>query len=131
MSKKEHSNSILKNVIKGTLIALVVSLIGILLFALIIKLTDMSNNLISPINQVIKILSIFIGVMCALKHNKNKGLINGLLIGLLYTIMAFVIFSLLNKNFCFDKSLFNDLLFGCIAGVICGIISVNLKSKKA
>lgn len=131
MSKKEHSNSVLKNVIKGTLIALVVSLISILLFALIIKFTNMSNNLISPINQVIKILSIFIGVMFALKHNKSKGLVNGLLIGLFYTTVAFIIFSLLNKNFCFDKSLFNDLIFGGIAGIICGIISVNLKSKKA
>ena len=131
MSKKEHKNSIIKNVIKGSLIALVVSLVGILLFALIIKLTDMSNNLISPINQVIKILSIFIGVMFALKHTKSKGIINGFLIGLLYTTLAFVIFSLLNKNFCFEKSLFNDLIFGAIAGMICGVICVNLKSKKA
>lgn len=127
---KNKENSLLKNALKGSLMALAISLIGILLFAFIIKLTNMSNNCISPINQVIKFLSIFIGVCFALRKNKSKGILNGLVIGIVYTLLAFIIFSALSKNFSFDKSLFNDLIFDCIAGIICGVIAVNLKSKK-
>lgn len=126
---KIKSNSLLTNCLKGALIALVISLIAILIFAFIIKTIGLASSLISPINQVIKALSIFVGITFVLKKNKEKGLIKGLLIGLIYTLLAFVIFSILSGGFSFDKSLFNDCLFGAITGMICGVISVNIKAK--
>lgn len=72
-----------------------------------------------------------LGVIVAVNHNKEKGFLKGLIIGLCYTIVAFVIFSILSKNFNFGKSLFNDILFGCISGIICGVIAVNIKPKTA
>jgi len=46
-------NNIGVNLIKGTLIALSFSLIGILIFAFILKFTNISEGVITPINQVI------------------------------------------------------------------------------
>lgn len=131
MKKENRSGSIILKGLKGSLIATAISLILILIFAFIIKIIGISDNLISPINQVIKTISILIGIIFALKDKQEKGLICGVVTGLIYTIIAFVVFSILNGCFAFDKSLFNDILFGAIAGAICGILTVNLKHKRA
>ena len=125
--KSDEKKGNVKPIIKGVLVALAISLVAILLFAFLLRWTNISDSLIVPVNQVIKGVSIFLGVFFGLKKVKQNGIINGLIIGFLYTIVAFLVFSLLDGAFCFDKSLLNDILFGTIIGAICGIICVNLK----
>lgn len=115
--------------LKGTLISLAVSLVGILIFAFFIKYVAVPTSAIRPVNQVIKGISLFVGTFVALKKTDKMGLVTGLLIGLFYTVLAFVVFSILDGHFEFSKTLVNDLLFGGIIGAICGIIAVNLRKK--
>ena len=116
-------------ILKGTLVSLAVSLVGILIFAFFIKYVAVPTSAIKPINQVIKGLSLLFGAFIALKKSDKMGLVTGLLIGLSYTILAFLVFSLLDGQFEFSKTLVNDLLFGGIIGAICGVIAINIKRK--
>lgn len=125
----DKKSSLFFVILKGTLIALSISLFGILIFAFALRLISMSDSLISPINQVIKGLSILIGTFIAMKKINQMGLVTGLLIGLFYTVLAFLVFSILNGSFSFSITLLNDLLFGGIIGAICGIIAVNFRKK--
>lgn len=118
---------ILGAIIKGSLIALCFTLVGILIFAFILKFTNIPESVILPVNQVIKGVSVFMGVFIGLKKSKEMGLLSGLLIGLIYTFVAFLTFSILDGDFAFDKRLLNDVLFGSVMGAICGIICVNIK----
>jgi putative membrane protein (TIGR04086 family) len=124
-SEKEYNVSMINSVLKGTLFAVSVSLVAILLFAFIIKLTSISDAFISPINQIIKGISILMGCFYAFRQSKTNGLVKGILIGVMYTILSFLIFSLLNGQLSFSKSLVNDMLFGAMIGAICGVIAVN------
>lgn len=117
------------NLLKGVLIALFFSLISILLFAFVLKFTNISESVITPVNQIIKGLSVFFGVSFALKKQREMGLVSGLLIGFIYTFVAFVVFSILGGHFNFDLSLLVDGVFSAIVGGICGIICVNLKKN--
>lgn len=117
------------SVLKGALVSLAISLVGILIFAFFIKYVAVPTLAIKPINQVIKGISLLVGCFVALKKVDKMGLISGLLIGLTYTVLAFIVFSILDGNFEFSKTLVNDLLFGGIIGAICGVIAVNLKRK--
>lgn len=117
------------SVLKGSLVALCFSLVGILVFAFLLKFTNISDSVINPVNQVIKGLSVFFGVFIGLKKEKEMGLVSGLLIGLIYTMVAFLVFSILDGNFVFDRTLLNDIIFGGIMGAICGIICVNIKKS--
>ncbi len=128
-SGEKQKPKIFINVIKGSLISLSFSLVGILIFAFILRFAPISDNLIAPINQVIKGVSILIGTLWALRKVREMGLISGLLIGFVYTVLAFVAFSILDGHFEFSKTLLNDILFGSIIGAICGIIAVNFKKK--
>ena len=121
------NNELLTNVLKGSFVAISITLVCILLFALIIKLTNLSDSVIMPINQFIKIISIFFGVKCATKHVKEKGLLKGALIGLIYTILSFLIFAALSRTFPISFTLFYDALFSMVIGAICGIFTVNLR----
>ncbi len=125
----DKKSSLFFVILKGTLIALSISLFGILIFAFALRFISMSDSLISPINQVIKGLSILIGTFIAMKKINQMGLVTGLLIGLFYTVLAFLVFSILNGSFSFSITLLNDLLFGGIIGAICGIIAVNFRKK--
>ncbi len=116
-------------ILKGSLMALSFCLIAILIFAFALRIFTISDNAIRPVNQVIKILSIFFGTLFGLKKVKEMGLILGMLIGLLFTIISYVSFSLLDGNFQFGISFLNDCLFGAITGGISGIIAVNFKKK--
>ena len=109
-SLTEKDNSFFMGALKGSLIALCVSLIGILIFAFLIRFISISDNAISPINQVIKGVSILTGTFIGLKRTKEMGFISGLVIGVIYTALSFVTFSILDGQFVFSKTLLNDLL---------------------
>ncbi len=117
------------SVIKGGLIALGFSLVGILIFAFVLKFTSVSDKIITPVNQVIKGASVFFGIFIGFKKERKMGLAGGVLIGLLFTLLAFVSFSLLSGSFVFDRTLVVDCVFGSIIGGICGVICVNLKKN--
>ena len=110
----------------GAIMALALSLGLILVFAVILRFVNISTNLIMPINQIIKIISILVGVFAGLKGNKSKGFIKGFLIGVLYAISAYVIFGLLSLKFVFNISMVFDILACSIIGGISGIIGVNV-----
>ena len=134
MEKVKNSNkgetSFFLSILKGSLASLCISLIGILIFAFLIRFISIPDSAISPINQVIKGVSILIGCFIGLKKTNEMGFISGLLIGVFYTIISFVVFSILDGQFTFSKNLLNDILFGGIIGIICGVIAVNIFGKR-
>lgn len=125
----KSSGKFFKPLLKGSLMALSFSLILICIFAFVLRFFDIPEEAIKPVNQIIKIVSILLGTLIGMKGCKEMGLITGFFIGILYTVLAFVVFSLLNGGFNFERSLINDLIFGGITGGICGIVAVNFRKK--
>lgn len=117
------------SIIKGSLVAVSCSLLLILVFAFLLKFTNIPESIIVPINQIIKGISVFAGVFLGISNTRRKGLVNGIIIGLVYSLIAFFVFSLLAGCFVFDLTLLIDLLFSSIIGGVCGIICVNLKKS--
>ena len=107
-------------ILKGTLVAVSVALVLILAFAIVIRF-------IKPINQVIKIISILFGVFAALKSDNTKGLKKGMIIGALFSLLSYLVFSILALRFSFDWSVVIDLIFASILGALCGLIVVNIR----
>ncbi len=110
----------------GVGVSLIVSLVLILLFALLIKWFNWSDAIISPANIVIKIISIAIGVLIVTKDG-SAGAVKGAILGAVYIILCFVVFSILNGSMIINISLLYDSILGVIVGGILGIISVTLK----
>ena len=126
-SSAKKGSPFIGSIIKGIMVALCISLLLVLVFAFLLKFTNIPDSAINPVNQVIKGASILAGVFIGLKKSKELGLVSGLLIGFIYTILAFLVFSILSGHFVFDITLLTDIVFGAVIGAICGIISVNIK----
>ena len=117
------------NIIKGSFWGVAFSLVCILVFAIIIKFTSISEKAIFPVNQIIKVLSILFSCFVVGKKVKKGGVFVGLFTGILYTILAFIIFSILDGEFQFGLNVLNDITFGGIIGIISGILCINLRNK--
>lgn len=121
----KKKNSILK-VISGAIVSVCVTLILILVFALLIRFMGIKDNWIFPVNQVIKIISLFFGVFVALKGSKEKGLVKGLILGFAYYILSFITFSILQGSFAINIGNFYDLILTTLMGGIIGLILVHI-----
>jgi len=127
MEKTLKTNrSLILDVIKGVVFSLVISMVLIILFAIIIRFANIPDSLIMPINQIIKVISILFGSIIALKGS-NKGLIKGVLIGAIYAILAYFVFSILSRSLEVGLTSITDLLFDSLIGACSGLIAVNIR----
>lgn len=114
-------------VFKGIGVALTVTLIGVFIFAFVIKAACLSSGVIKAVNQFIKILSIFLACMFSIKG--GSGFLKGAIIGLLSMVVTYLVFLLMGSGATFDGGFILDLVFGLVVGAISGIITVNLKRE--
>lgn len=113
-------------ILNGTVVSVCSTLILILLFALIIRFTNIGDSWIFPINQIIKIASLFIGTLVALKGMREKGLIKGLIIGFAYYILNIITFSILQGGFALTVSNIFDFILTTMMGGLIGLIVVHI-----
>ena len=114
------------SIIKASLMGVIITVIGVLILAGAVKLFSMSEMGIKTANQFIKTISIFLGCITCLK--KEKGLIKGLLVGIISCVVIHLLFAILGSFIGF-KRFFLDLAFCLVVGIISGIISINLRSN--
>ena len=123
--KTEKINgNIVINFLKGLIIAMLISFALVIVLAFSLKWFSIDEKLISPLNIAIKIISVVVGAIIAVKGD-TKGMLKGIVFGFLYIALAFVSFSFLAKSFSFDLSLLLDVVCSAIAGGLVGIIKVN------
>ncbi len=118
------------NIIKCCLIGIVTTLLGTVIFAFVLKFASLSSKFISYINDFIKTISIFVMIMCVKKSNGDKLLLKALFSGVVYALLAYVIFSILNGSFVFNLSFLYDLLFAVIVAMIVSVI-INIVGHKS
>lgn len=124
-AKKPMLLSFLKRALKGTLISMVFTVAAILLFALIIKETGLSDAVIAPVNQVIKILGIMAASYFGIKGMAEKQWLAGGLSGMFFIALSYLVFSLIEGMFGNVALLFSDMLMGLLIGIVFAIIVAN------
>lgn len=116
--------------VKGAVWALCASLVLILVFAFMLRFFGFGETAIVVIVEIIKGISVLFGTIMAMKKHKENGFLCGIMIGLFFTIISFLVFSMLDGFvFEFSRTLLNDLIFISMFGGISGIIAVNIKGK--
>lgn len=126
-------SSILSNflsILKACLIGLIVTLLGIVLFAVVLKFVDVPSNIVGYINDVIKVVSLFVVVLMIKKNNRGRLLLKSIIAGIVYATLTFIVFSILKGQIAFDMSILYDLLFAVISSIIISVI-VNLFNRKS
>lgn len=118
-------NGVLRTALRSGLLAFVLSLVFVLIFALIVRLTNINGTMIGIVNQVIKILSAFLGVLFGVR-DRNNWFIKGVLGGTIFAVLAFLVFSVLGSGFNF-VTLLADVAVCAVAGIVGALISAGKK----
>lgn len=122
----EVSNNILK-IVKGSLLAITISIIGLIIFAIILTYTNVNENAIPTVIIIITIISILIGSQITTSSIKKNGIINGMIVGLIYIGLLYLMSSIISKNFSLNNYAIIMIATGIAIGGLGGIIGVNRK----
>ena len=116
-------------IIKGSVFAIILSIVFLLIYALILTYTDISESTIIPVVTVIVGISILIGSMVSVRKIRKNGLLNGGIVGLIYVIALYITSSMCLVGFSITLNSLIVLIVGILTGMVGGIIGVNLYKK--
>lgn len=124
--KNEKINKNIFNVIKGSIIAIIISLILLTIYGAILSFTNVSETTMVPVVITISGISILIGSSLSSIKIKRQGLLNGALVGIIYMLVIYVISSICISSFSLNLQSIIMMLVSGITGMIGGIIGVNV-----
>ena len=116
-------------IIKGSLLSIIVSVIFLIIFAMLLTYTSLSENTITPVVLAIVGLSILLGSYLRKKKINKKGILNGAMVGVIYMLILYIISSVIFMDFSINASSIIMIICGIIAGIIGGIVGVNTNKK--
>ncbi len=124
-------DNFLPRVLKGVLTASLVSVASIAGFALALKAAPMTDTTILVINQVLKVVSILIGVLSAVGRGGAKGYLKGALTGGGYMVFGLGLSALASMQLPGVLTALSELAFGGAVGALCGAFAANLPAKRS
>lgn len=124
--ENERKSSNILKVIKGSVISIFISVILLFIASLILTYTNIGENAIPTMIIIISAISIFIGSLVSAMHIKQKGILNGSLVGAIYIIIIYLFSSIAITGFNMNIKSLIMLVSSIIAGTIGGIVGVNL-----
>lgn len=113
-------------ILKGLGAALAVTVAGVAVFVLLMQWLRPAEGVVRIINQVLKLLSIGVGVYIAVGRGCEGGLIKGALVGLLYMAVGVGVYALLSGQGASASAYLADLGMGVAGGGIVGMILSNM-----
>ena len=129
ITEKSELKKILVGIIKGSIFSIIISAILLLIFAVLLSYTNLSENTMLPVTLVVTGVSILIGSMISTRKIRKNGILNGGMVGIIYIIALYLISSLFLAGFYLTFKSFIMLIIGIITGMIGGILGVNTNIK--
>ena len=128
MVKSKEKNLFINDTLKSALLAIIIGLILTFIISIILNFVPISDNILTILNVIIRILSIFCGCLFGFKEKKS-GIIKGGISGVIFSLSTLLIFGLINKDLSFAFSSLIDIGLCLAIGAICGILAVNIGRK--
>jgi len=129
MEKKSiKGNGVISDSLKSAVFAVLISLILTLIMSIVVHFVSIDVGIVNIINIAIRIVSILLGLLIGVKQ-PSKGILKGNIVSVLYILLTYVLFGIIASDFSLKASMLIDSGSAFIAGVVSGIIAVNVKSK--
>lgn len=116
-------------ILKGLGMAVLTTLIGVAVFALVMQWVKPSDNAVRIFNQVLKLAAIAVGVWTSVGRGGEGGLLRGAGVGLLYMAVGVALYAILSGQQAPFTSYLADLGMGVAGGGIVGMILSNISPK--
>ena len=117
------------SVLRGFLIAVVTTLIGMFAIAALTVFVRISDGTVSVLNQLIKILAIVLGTWTAVGRGGSHGFVTGVVLALIYMIAGYSLYVALSGGAWSASDMLGEMLLGAAVGGVCGAILANLSPR--
>ncbi len=114
-------------VLQGVGLALAISLMAMVVFALLLRFTNLSDGIIYPVNQTVKGLAVCAATLIFVRG--EKGFVKGLSVGLLFWVASYLLFGVIGGYFSLSFLAIAELVLAMILGAVSGALAVNLKKS--
>lgn len=115
------------NLVKGLAIAYAITSIIFIGYAILLTYTAMTEKHIALVAIICTVISTVVAGFDSARGAKSKGLVWGIMAGLGYTIILFLIGIFLGNGFLFDGGKITTLLLSLAGGGVGGILGINVK----
>ena len=126
---KSARTAALGSILKGVLLAAAVTLAGMLLLAAAVIYLDISDGVLTALNQVLKVISVLLGTRFAVGIGGERGFLTGAAVGLIYMIAGYALYWQLGGAVFSAASMLLEMLLGGAAGAVTGTICANLHPR--
>ena len=116
----------LSGVMAVLLLAALFTAAAVIVFALVLSFARLSDGVIRAVNQVIKLVAIYLGVRAAVGTGTGRPLLRGMLVGLIYMAVGVMLYAVLTAQHLSAYAYAADILMGVAAG---GLIAM-LRARK-
>ena len=116
--------------LRGVLTAALISLALMALLAVAVVYVRLSDETITVVNQVIKLLSLFAGVLVCVRPGGRRGFFLGAAVGLLYMAVGYGLYCLLDDVMLPFGMLAVEFSVGALAGALSGALVSNLPPRR-
>lgn len=123
---ENNSNSIF-DILKGTALSIVATLILLIIFSAILTYTSVNESTMPAVIIIVSALSILLSSQLTTAKIKKNGIVNGILVGGLYFAFLYIISSIISKNFSMNNYSIIMMATSILLGGLGGIIGVNKK----
>ena len=114
---------------QGLAVAVGFTVAAVIVFALIIGLTNPTDGMIGIVNQLIKVAAVFLGVWYIVPKGADNGPRQGALLGLIYMVAGVAVYALLSGQQITLLGFLIDGLMGVAAGGLMGMLLGSMQSK--
>ena len=122
--------NVVLSILKGLLLAIALTLLGMLVLAALVVFARISDGLLTALNQVLKLAAIALGVRVAVGRGGTRGYFTGAALALIYTILGYAMYVGLGGGAYSTASMLGEMLIGATAGGLVGAILANLRPKR-
>lgn len=117
--------------LKGLLIAVAFTLACMLLMAAALVALQMSDRLLTVLNQIVKLLAIAVGTCVAMPRGGSRGLLTGVEIALVYMALGYAMYVLLGGGSFAVGNMLGEMLLGSAVGAVTGAVRANLSPRRS
>lgn len=128
--ERSNKNSNFINVARGSIIAITITLVCLVIFSVILANTEVAESTINPVIILVTAVSIFVGSIMSVSRISKRGIINGGIVGMIYFLAIYILSGIVNSNFSINISGIILIICGILAGMLGGIVGVNIKKWK-
>lgn len=125
--ERSNKNSNFINVARGSIIAITITLVCLVIFSVILANTEVAESTINPVIILVTAVSIFVGSIMSVSRISKRGIINGGIVGMIYFLAIYILSGIVNSNFSINISGIILIICGILAGMLGGIVGVNKK----